>query len=89
MDSKFLELTVDIVSAYVSRNAVPASELTNLVSDVNKALAGISGEVAVPSESRKPAVNPKRSVHEDHLICLEDGKKFKSLKRHLMSHHDF
>lgn len=42
---------------------------------------------AIPAEAQKPAANPKRSVHDDHIVCLEDGKKFKSLKRHLMTHH--
>lgn len=84
-----IELTADVVAAYVSNNPVPASELANLIADVHAALgrvdAGNAPEAAVV-EKQKPAVNPKRSVQDDYIICLEDGKKFKSLKRHLMTH---
>lgn len=83
-----IELTADVVAAYVSNNPVPASELSSLISDVHTALGRIGGaEDAPPAEKQKPAVNPKRSVHEDYIICLEDGKRFKSLKRHLMTHY--
>lgn len=82
-----LELTADLVSAYVSNNPVPASELPNLIAEVHAALGrvGDAPEQAA-AEKQKPAVNPKRSVFDDYIICLEDGKKFKSLKRHLMTH---
>lgn len=87
-DNMLIELTADVVAAYVSNNPVPASELSNLISDVHSALGRVSGTPeAPPAETQKPAVNPKRSVHEDYIICLEDGKKFKSLKRHLMTHY--
>lgn len=84
-----IELTADVVAAYVSNNSVPVSELANLIADVHAALGRVgtvSAPVAVTPEKQKPAVNPKRSVHDDYIICLEDGKKFKSLKRHLMTH---
>jgi len=83
-----IELTADVVAAYVSNNPVPVSELPNLIADVHTALGrvGSIGE-QVTTEKQKPAVNPKRSVHDDYIICLEDGKKFKSLKRHLMTHY--
>ena len=83
-----LELTADVVSAYVSNNPGPASELSSLIADVHSALGrvGVTSEQA-PVEKQKPAVNPKRSIFEDYIICLEDGKKFKSLKRHLMTHY--
>ena len=83
-----IELTADVVAAYVSNNPVPVSELPNLIADVHTALGrvGSTGE-QVATEKQKPAVNPKRSVHDDYIICLEDGKKFKSLKRHLMTHY--
>ncbi|HEU4986158.1 MAG TPA: MucR family transcriptional regulator [Rhizobiaceae bacterium] len=83
-----IELTADVVAAYVSNNPVPVSELPNLIADVHTALGrvGSTGE-QVTTEKQKPAVNPKRSVHDDYIICLEDGKKFKSLKRHLMTHY--
>lgn len=89
MDS-LMELTADVVSAYVSNNAVPVGELPNLISDVRAALGRISNGAALakePIERKPPAVNPKRSVSDDFIICLEDGKKFKSLKRHLMTHY--
>ena len=79
-----IELAADIVSAYVSNNSVPAGELPGLISDVYNALLRVdSGSSAAPAEPPKPAIAVKRSVTNDFLICLEDGKKFKSLKRHL------
>lgn len=83
-----IELTAEVVAAYVSNNPVPATELSNLITDVHTALGRVSGTAEqAPAEKQKPAVNPKRSVHDDYIICLEDGKKFKSLKRHLMTHY--
>jgi predicted transcriptional regulator len=83
-----IELTADVVAAYVSNNPVPVGELPNLISDVHAALGKVGGSSeAVTAEKPKPAVNPKRSVHDDYIVCLEDGKKFKSLKRHLMTHY--
>ncbi len=82
-----LELTADVVAAYVSNNPVPVSELPGLIAEIHAALGRIGGAVeAAPAEKQKPAVNPKKSVGDDYIICLEDGKKFKSLKRHLMTH---
>lgn len=83
-----IELTADVVAAYVSNNPVPAGELPNLIADVHAALGRIGGPgEPAPADKQKPAVNPKRSVHDDYIVCLEDGKKFKSLKRHLMTHY--
>lgn len=89
-DDVLIELTADVVAAYVSNNPVPASELGNLIADVHAALGRVNRatEEPAPAEKPKPAVNPKRSVHDDYIICLEDGKKFKSLKRHLMTHYN-
>jgi predicted transcriptional regulator len=82
------EMTADLVSAYVSNNSVPVSELSGLIAQVHQALAGLTGAAVEPLlEAQKPAVNPKRSVNDDYIICLEDGKKFKSLKRHLTTHY--
>jgi predicted transcriptional regulator len=79
-----IELTADIVSAYVSNNAVSAGDVPGLIGEVYFALSRVgNGVVAAPMEPAKPAVNPKKSITPDYLICLEDGKKFKSLKRHL------
>jgi predicted transcriptional regulator len=82
--SNNIELAADIVSAYVSNNSVPANDLPALISDVYNALLRVgSNIVAAPLEPPKPAIPVKRSVTNDYIICLEDGKKFKSLKRHL------
>jgi predicted transcriptional regulator len=84
-----IELTADVVAAYVSKNSLPAGELPNLIAEVHAALNRIGG-TAEPAEADKPkpAVNPRRSVHDEYIICLEDGKKFKSLKRHLATHYN-
>ena len=85
-----LELTADIVAAYVSNNTVPVGELTGLIAQVHAALGQVAGGHGgeIVTEATKPAVPVKKSVTPDHLICLEDGKKFKSLKRHLRSQYD-
>ena len=82
------ELTAQIVSAYVSNNAVTAESLPALIGHVYSALAGITVSVelaAAPQEPLVPAVSIKKSVQPDHIVCLEDGMKFKSLKRHLQA----
>ncbi len=82
--ANYIELAADIVSAFVSNNAVTASELPTLINEVHSALLRTgTGIVEVPVEAPKPAVPVKKSVTSDFIICLEDGKKFKSLKRHL------
>ena len=79
-----IELAADIVSAYVSNNSVPAGDLPGLINEVYNALLRVGAcSVVTPTEPPKPAVPVKRSVSNDYIICLEDGKKFKSLKRHL------
>jgi predicted transcriptional regulator len=79
-----IELAADIVSAYVSNNSVPANDLPNLINEVYGALVRVgAGVVAAPTEAPKPAVPVRKSVSNDYIVCLEDGKKFKSLKRHL------
>ena len=88
-NSSFIELAADIVSAYVSNNSVAASDLPSLIGDVHGALLRVStGVTEVPAEAPKPAVSVKKSVTPDHIICLEDGKKFKSLKRHLRTQYN-
>lgn len=81
--AELIELTADIVSAFVSNNAVPVAGLSELIASVHQSLSGLSQPVVAPAAAPIPAVNPKRSVFPDYIICLEDGKKFKSLKRHL------
>lgn len=85
--SDALELTTEIVAAYVSNNPVQSSELSNLIRSVHDTLQGLSSPVPEASEA-KPAIPVKKSVTDDYIICLEDGKKFKSLKRHLRAKYD-
>jgi predicted transcriptional regulator len=87
--SELVEFAADIVAAYVGNNSVPATELPSLINDVIKALTGAVSPGSEPvSEEARPAVPIKRSVTPDYIVCLEDGKKFKSLKRHLRTHYD-
>ena len=87
--SSLIELTSDIVSAYVAHNPVPVVELPRLIERVHATLAEIQGApTAEPRVELKPAVSVKKSVTDDHIVCLEDGKKFKSLKRHLRTRYD-
>jgi len=84
-----IELASDIVSAYVSNNTVPTSDLAALIGDVHQALLkAATGAMEPVKEELKPAVPVRRSVTPDYIVCLEDGKKFKSLKRHLRTHYD-
>jgi predicted transcriptional regulator len=90
--SRLLDLAADIVAAFVANNSLPVSELPELIAQVHAALVGLAGKgniaqpalLAPPSE---PAVAIKKSVTPDYLVCLEDGHKFKTLKRHLTGHH--
>ena len=82
--SSVIDLTASIVAAYVGNNPTPAAEVPALIGQIHAALLRISGgKVEVPAEPSKPAVSVKKSMTADFLICLEDGKRFKSLKRHL------
>ena len=85
----YIELAADIVSAYVSNNSVSANDLAALISDVHGALQRVgAGVVEIIVEPLKPAVPLKKSVSPEFIICLEDGKKFKSLKRHLRTQYN-
>jgi len=87
--ANYIELAADIVSAFVSNNAVSAGDLPALISEVHSALLRtVTGVVEVPVEAPKPAVPVKKSVTPDFIVCLEDGKKFKSLKRHLRTQYN-
>ena len=82
--NEFVGLTANIVSAYVSNNSVAASDIPALINQVHAALLRVSsGQGEAHAEPLKPAVSIKKSITPEHLVCLEDGKKFKSLKRHL------
>ena len=85
----YIELTAAIVSAYVSNNPVPAAEISGLINQVHAALTRVSGKPGdAPAEPLKPAVSVKKSITPEHIVCLEDGKKFKSLKRHLRTQYN-
>lgn len=82
--SDVIERTTDIVSAYVGNNSVAAADLPSLIQRVYQALTGINGADAAPEAAPKePAVAVKKSITPDYIICLEDGRRFKSLKRHI------
>jgi len=86
---EFLELTADIVSAYVGNNSVSAADLPGLIKSIHDAVIGVSsGRTEVPVVAQTPAVSVRKSVNPDFLICLEDGRRFKSLKRHLRTKYD-
>jgi len=88
-DSVYIELTANIVSAYVSNNSVPSAEIPNLIGQIYSALKRVSGgQVTAAAEPLKPAVPIKRSVTPEYIVCLEDGLKFKSLKRHLRTRYN-
>ncbi|TGP65468.1 transcriptional regulator [Mesorhizobium sp. M2D.F.Ca.ET.225.01.1.1] len=82
-----VELTADIVSAYVSHNPLPVAGLADLIASIHSSLSGVGQPTAAEAPKQEPAVNPKRSVFPDYIVCIEDGKKFKSLKRHLSVHY--
>jgi predicted transcriptional regulator len=84
-NQQLLQLTAQIVSAHVSHNSVSAEMLPALIRDVYQSLSGTEQPVEEPPPPLEPAVNPKKSVFNDYIICLEDGKKLKMLRRHLKS----
>ena len=86
--SELLALTSDIVAAHVSNNAVPTTDLPGLIETVYATLAKLGRLGPEPEVELKPAVPIRRSVADDHIVCLEDGMKLKMLKRHLKTHHD-
>ena len=81
-----ITLTADIVAAHVSNNSVAVSDLPLLIGNVHNALSGLSGGTTV-APAPEPAVPVRSSVKKDYIVCLEDGKKLKMLKRHLMTHY--
>ena len=82
-----LDLTADIVSAHVANNPVASGDLPALIASVHSSLAGLGTHHEAVSAGQEPAVPVRRSVRSDHIVCLEDGKKLKMLKRHLMTHY--
>jgi predicted transcriptional regulator len=88
-NSNTIGLTAEIVAAYVGNNSVAAADIPALINQVHAALLRVtSGEAQSPAEALKPAVPVKKSINPDFIVCLEDGKKFKSLKRHLRTQYN-
>jgi predicted transcriptional regulator len=88
MQETFITLTADIVAAHVSNNSVAVNDLPTLISNVHTALAALVGPApVVPEPKQEPAVSIRSSIKPDYVVCLEDGKKLKMLKRHLMTHY--
>jgi predicted transcriptional regulator len=85
-ETALITLTAEIVSAYVTKNRLPQAGLPDLIASISDSVRKLGEPVSAPEPVLVPAVNPKKSVHADHIVCLEDGKKFKSMKRHLTSH---
>ena len=86
-EDTLLTLTADIVAAHVSNNSVAVNDLPNLIQNVHAALTGISPSRAAPETKPEPKVPIRSSVKPDYIVCLEDGKRLKMLKRHLMTHY--
>ena len=87
-EDTLLTLTADIVAAHVSNNSVAVNDLPNLIQNVHGALSGISGKSSAPEARPEPRVPIRSSIKPDYIVCLEDGKKLKMLKRHLMTHYN-
>lgn len=86
---ELVELTAKIVAAYVSNNSINSSDIPQLINETHAALARATGQGGeVEREEQRPKVAVKKSVMPDYIVCLEDGKKFKSLKRHLRTHYN-
>ncbi|MCA1653325.1 MAG: MucR family transcriptional regulator [Sphingomicrobium sp.] len=86
-DDTLITLTADIVAAHVSNNSVAVNDLPQLIANVHGALAGLGGIVTQPEAKPEPKVSIRSSIKPDYIVCLEDGKKLKMLKRHLMTHY--
>ncbi|WP_340316928.1 Ros/MucR family transcriptional regulator [Rhizorhabdus argentea] len=82
-----IALTADIVSAHVSNNSVAVSDLPLLIQNVHSALSSLGDVLVEPEVKQEPAVSVRASIKPDYIVCLEDGKKLKMLKRHLMTHY--
>lgn len=87
-DDTLITLTADIVAAHVSNNSVSVNDLPQLIANVHGALSGLSSRAPAPEVRPEPPVSIRASVKPDYIVCLEDGKKLKMLKRHLMTHYN-
>jgi predicted transcriptional regulator len=87
MNETLITLTADIVAAHVSNNSVSVADIPALINNVHNALSGLNGPAPVVEVKQEPAVSIRSSIKQDYIVCLEDGKKLKMLKRHLMTHY--
>ncbi|TRO94502.1 transcriptional regulator [Glycocaulis profundi] len=87
-NEELLRMTTDIVASFLTHNSVPAESVPDMIKSVHATMKEISGGEAKPEPKAKPAVPVSKSVHDDYLVCLEDGKKLKMLKRYLRSQYD-
>ena len=87
LSETLIALTADIVSAHVSNNSVAVSDLPVLIQNVHNALSSLGDDLVEPEVKQEPAVSIRASIKPDFIVCLEDGKKLKMLKRHLMTHY--
>ncbi|WP_242147779.1 MucR family transcriptional regulator [Sphingomonas sp. BAUL-RG-20F-R05-02] len=87
LQETLITLTADIVAAHVSNNSVAVSDLPVLIANVHGALTGLGSTAPAPEVKQEPAVSVRSSIKPDYIVCLEDGKKLKMLKRHLMTHY--
>jgi predicted transcriptional regulator len=87
-EDTLLTLTADIVAAHVSNNSVAVNDLPNLIQNVHGALSAVAGSNAAAEPKPEPKVSIRSSIKPDYIVCLEDGKRLKMLKRHLMTHYN-
>jgi predicted transcriptional regulator len=88
MTETLITLTADIVSAHVSNNSVAVSDVPGLIQNIHSALSQLGTTAPEPEVKQEPAVSVRASIKPDYIVCLEDGKKLKMLKRHLMTHYN-
>lgn len=86
-DDTLIALTADIVAAHVGNNTIDIAEIPTLIRSVHGALAGLGTTAEAPAQRAEPAVSVRSSIKPDYIVCLEDGRKLKMLKRHLMTHY--
>lgn len=87
-EDELLDLTAQIVTSYVANNATAISDIGTLISRTHSALSGLGEKAEVPAPKLEPAVSIRSSIKPDYVVCLEDGKRLKMLKRHLMTHYN-
>lgn len=87
-NEELLRMTTDIVASFLTHNSVPADSIPDLIKSVHSTMSEVSGSSEKPEPRAKPAVPISKSVNDDYIVCLEDGKKLKMLKRYLRSQYD-